>query len=94
MLWGKKVVEWTTSPRQALEYMLRLNNRWAIDGRDPNSLSGIYWCLGRYDRPWAPKRPVFGSIRWMSSTNTAKKFDTKAYVQAYGASQPQAGLYD
>ena len=94
MLWGKKVVEWTTSPRQALECMLRLNNRWAIDGRDPNSLSGIYWCLGRYDRPWAPKRPVFGSIRWMSSTNTAKKFDTKAYVQAYGATQPQAGLYD
>lgn len=94
MLWGKKVVEWTASPRQALEYMLRLNNRWALDGRDPNSLSGIYWCLGRYDRPWAPKRPVFGSIRWMSSSNTAKKFDTKAYVQAFGATQPQGGLYD
>jgi len=94
MLWGKKVVEWTASPRQALDYMLRLNNRWALDGRDPNSLSGIYWCLGRYDRPWAPKRPVFGSIRWMSSSNTAKKFDTKAYVVTYGATQPQAGLYD
>ena len=94
MLWGKKVVEWTANPRQALEFLVRLNNRWAIDGRDPNSLSGIYWCLGRYDRPWAPKRPVFGSIRWMSSDNTARKFDTKAYLAKHAPARAQAGLWD
>ena len=60
MLWGKKILEWTRSPREALGAMIELNNRYALDGRDPNSYSGIFWCLGRYDRPWGPERPVFG----------------------------------
>jgi deoxyribodipyrimidine photo-lyase len=85
MLWGKKILEWTRSPRQALDIMIELNNKWALDGRDPNSYSGIFWVLGRFDRPWAPERPVFGSVRWMSSANTARKYRVREYVQRYGA---------
>lgn len=73
MLWGKKILEWTASPHEALEIMLDLNDRYALDGRDPNSVAGIFWCLGRYDRPWGPERAVFGTIRYMSSQNTRRK---------------------
>jgi deoxyribodipyrimidine photo-lyase len=85
MLWGKKILEWTPSPRAALAALIELNNRYAIDGRDPNSYSGIFWTLGRFDRPWAPERPVFGIIRYMSSENTARKLRVKAYVKRYAA---------
>ena len=84
MLWGKKILEWSASPREALAVMLELNNRYALDGRDPNSASGIAWCLGRYDRPWGPERPIFGKIRYMSSANTARKFDVKPYLARFG----------
>ena len=83
MLWGKKIVEWTPSPEEALDVMIELNNKWALDGRNPNSYSGIFWVLGRYDRPWAPVRPVFGSVRWMSSANTARKMSVKEYLRKY-----------
>ena len=85
MLWGKKILEWSRSPRQALETMIHLNNKYALDGRDPNSYSGIFWCLGRYDRPWGPERPIFGTVRYMSSENTARKLSVKEYLQTYGA---------
>ncbi len=84
MLWGKKILEWTPSPRQALAQMLELNDRYALDGRDPNSVSGICWVLGRYDRPWGPERPIFGTIRFMTSANTARKLETKAFVARHG----------
>ncbi|MEO6197856.1 MAG: deoxyribodipyrimidine photolyase [Dehalococcoidia bacterium] len=74
MLWGKKILEWTASPQEALDVMIHLNNKYALDGRDPNSYSGIFWCLGRYDRPWGPERPIFGKARYMSSENTRRKF--------------------
>jgi len=80
MVWGKKVLEWSPSPREALERLVHLNNRYALDGRDPNSISGIFWCLGRYDRPWGPERAIFGTVRYMSSENTARKFPVKRYV--------------
>jgi deoxyribodipyrimidine photo-lyase len=83
MLWGKKIVEWSPSPRVALDVMLELNDRWALDGRDPNSASGIMWCLGRYDRPWGPERAVFGTVRYMSSANTAHKVRVKEYLARY-----------
>ena len=83
MLWGKKILEWTRHPRQALEVMIELNNRYALDGRDPNSTSGIFWCLGRYDRPWG-ERPIFGKIRTMSSERTAKKVRVRKYLETYG----------
>jgi deoxyribodipyrimidine photo-lyase len=86
MLWGKKILEWTRSPIKALEIMVELNNKYALDGRDPNSYNGIFWCLGRYDRPWGPERPVFGTVRYMSSENTARKFNIREYVREYSSS--------
>ena len=83
MLWGKKILEWTATPRDALEVMIELNNKYALDGRNPNSYSGIFWVLGRYDRPWGPERPIFGNIRYMSSDNTRKKISVGAYLKAY-----------
>jgi deoxyribodipyrimidine photo-lyase len=83
MLWGKKILQWTRSPQEAAEVMIHLNNKYGLDGRDPNSYSGIFWVLGRYDRPWAPIRPVFGSIRYMSSENTARKVSVKNYIKKY-----------
>lgn len=84
MLWGKKILEWTTSPREALAIMIDLNNRFALDGRNPNSYSGIFWVLGRYDRAWGPERRIFGKIRFMSSDSTRKKLKLKGYLQKYG----------
>lgn len=86
MLWGKKILEWTASPREAFDLLVELNNRWSIDGRNPNSYTGIGWVLGRYDRPWAPQRPIFGSIRYMSSASTARKIKLDPYLRRYGAS--------
>ncbi|MDX2437424.1 MAG: deoxyribodipyrimidine photolyase [Acidobacteriota bacterium] len=83
MLWGKKILEWTEHPQQALEIMLELNNRYALDGRDPNSVSGIFWVLGRHDRPWGPERPIFGKVRYMTSANTARKVPVKEYLERY-----------
>jgi deoxyribodipyrimidine photo-lyase len=85
MLWGKKIIEWSRTPEKALEIMVKLNNKYALDGRDPNSYSGIFWCLGRYDRPCGPERPVFGTVRYMSSENTARKFNVRSYIQKYSS---------
>ena len=92
MLWGKKILEWTRSPAKALEIMVELNNKYALDGRDPNSYSGIFWCLGRYDRPWGPERPIFGMVRYMSSENTARKFNVREYVREYSSSYENVTL--
>ncbi|MBK8255302.1 MAG: deoxyribodipyrimidine photolyase [Polyangiaceae bacterium] len=80
MLWGKKVLEWSGTPEEAYQVLVHLNNKYALDGRDPNSYTGILWCFGLFDRPWPPERPVFGNIRYMSSDNTAKKFKVGAYL--------------
>jgi deoxyribodipyrimidine photo-lyase len=85
MLWGKKILQWTRTPQEAAKIMIQLNNKYALDGRDPNSYSGIFWVLGRYDRPWGPVRPVFGSIRYMSSENTARTLSVKKYLKKYSA---------
>jgi deoxyribodipyrimidine photo-lyase len=63
--------------------MIELNNKYAVDGRNPNSYSGIFWVLGRYDRAWGPERPVFGKIRYMSSPNTVRKLKLKGYLKEY-----------
>jgi len=83
MLWGKKILEWTPTPHDALRIMIELNNKYALDGRDPNSYSGIFWTLGRYDRAWGPERPIFGKVRYMSSQNTARKLKVKRYLEKY-----------
>jgi deoxyribodipyrimidine photo-lyase len=83
MLWGKKVLEWSASPVEAVETLIHLNNKYAVDGRNPNSYSGIFWVFGRYDRAWGPERPIFGKIRYMSSENTARKLRVKDYLERY-----------
>jgi len=83
MLWGKKTLEWSASPQDALATMVELNNKYALDGRDPSSYSGIFWVLGRYDRPWGPERPVYGTVRYMSSDSTLKKTHAREYVRRY-----------
>ncbi len=83
MVWGKKIVEWTAHPREALEIMIELNNRYAIDGRNPNSYSGIFWVLGRFDRPWQ-EREIFGTIRYMSTASARKKVRMDECLKRYG----------
>ena len=90
MLWGKKVLEWTRSPEEAMAILIELNNRYALDGRNPNSYTGISWVLGRYDRPWAPERDVYGVIRYMSSTNTVKKLKIKQWLARWGGAAAQS----
>jgi deoxyribodipyrimidine photo-lyase len=80
MLWGKKVIEWSRTPEDAYATLVHLNNKYALDGRDPNSYTGILWCFGLFDRPWAPERKVLGTLRYMSSDNTARKFRVQPYL--------------
>ncbi|HKV08600.1 MAG TPA: deoxyribodipyrimidine photolyase [Thermoanaerobaculia bacterium] len=84
MLWGKKVLEWSRTPEEALAALIELNNRYAIDGRDPSSYSGIFWVFGRYDRSWGPERPIFGTVRYMSSESTVRKLRMKGYLERHG----------
>jgi deoxyribodipyrimidine photo-lyase len=83
MLWGKRVLGWSATPEEAWERLVWLNNRWAIDGRDPNSWGGIAWVFGRYDRPWAPERPVLGSLRFMTSASAVRKLRMRAWLQRW-----------
>ncbi|MDH3404925.1 MAG: deoxyribodipyrimidine photolyase [Acidobacteriota bacterium] len=90
MLWGKKILHWTRTPRAALHVMIELNNKYAIDGRNPNSYSGIFWVLGRFDRAWGPEREVFGKVRYMSSRNTRRKLRLDGYLKRWGEQPPIA----
>jgi deoxyribodipyrimidine photo-lyase len=83
MLWGKNVIAWTESCEEAFAILEHLNNKYCLDGRDPNSYAGILWCFGKHDRPWM-KRPVFGTIRYMTSGSTGKKFNSKKYIEWTG----------
>jgi deoxyribodipyrimidine photo-lyase len=80
MYWGKKILEWSASPQDALDTMIDLHDRYALDGRDPNTYANILWCLGLHDRPWA-ERPVFGKVRYMSLEGMKRKTDVKAYIE-------------
>jgi deoxyribodipyrimidine photo-lyase len=91
MLWGKKILEWSHKPRGALAAMLELNDKYALDGRDANSVAGIMWILGRYDRPWPPERPIFGRVRFMSSASTLRKLRLRAYLERFGG-RPALGV--
>ncbi|TGK05393.1 deoxyribodipyrimidine photolyase [Leptospira langatensis] len=91
MLWGKKILEWARSPEEAFSILEDLNHKYAYDGRDPNSYTGILWCFGAFDRPWFPERAVFGNIRYMSSDSTAKKFKLKPYLAYIKSLEEGAG---
>lgn len=80
MYWGKKILEWSDSPEEALATMVYLNDRYALDGRDPNGYANILWCFGLHDRPW-PERPIFGTVRYMSYEGMRRKTDVDAYVR-------------
>jgi deoxyribodipyrimidine photo-lyase len=79
MYWGKKMIEWSTDPAEAFRLMLELNNRYELDGRDPNSYAGVAWCFGRHDRPWQ-ERPVFGKVRYMNARGLERKFRINDYA--------------
>jgi deoxyribodipyrimidine photo-lyase len=80
MYWGKKILEWSRSPQEAFRTALGLNNKYELDGRDPNAFAGVAWCFGKHDRPWG-RRPVFGSVRFMAASGLRRKFDADAYVR-------------
>ncbi|MEJ2629426.1 MAG: deoxyribodipyrimidine photolyase, partial [bacterium] len=80
MYWGKKILEWSSSPEQAFRLALYLNNKYELDGRDPNGFTGVAWCFGLHDRAWK-ERPVFGKIRYMNAKGLKRKFDIDQYVQ-------------
>jgi deoxyribodipyrimidine photo-lyase len=79
MYWGKKIIEWSPDYQTALDHMIYLNDRYALDGRDPNTYTNILWCFGLHDRPWG-ERPVFGMIRYMGRPGMERKTNTKAYI--------------
>jgi hypothetical protein len=88
MLWGKKIIEWSETPEAAHAAMLKLHELYADDAVDANTHAGILWCFGKHDRPWAPERPIFGTIRWMSSEQTAKKVRLKEIAESIARCQP------
>jgi deoxyribodipyrimidine photo-lyase len=80
MYWGKKIIEWSRTPEQALKTMIYLNDRYALDGRDPNGYANILWCFGLHDRPWV-ERPIFGQVRYMSYQGMRRKTDVDGYIR-------------
>ncbi len=80
MYWGKKILEWSRDPATAFAHAVALNDKYQLDGRDPNGYAGIAWTIvGKFDRPWFD-RPIFGKIRYMSAASTGKKFDSQGYI--------------
>ncbi|HEY4359658.1 MAG TPA: hypothetical protein VGN17_01755 [Bryobacteraceae bacterium] len=79
MYWGKKIIEWSATPQRALETMISLHDRFALDGRDPNTYTNILWCLGLHDRPWG-ERAIFGTVRYMGLEGMKRKTDVKSYL--------------
>ncbi len=81
MYWAKKILEWTPDVQTAVKWAIYLNDKYELDGRDPNGYAGIAWSmLGKFDRAWG-ERPVFGKIRYMSGASTGRKFDSKLYIE-------------
>ncbi|MEN3184945.1 MAG: hypothetical protein ABDK93_08145, partial [Atribacterota bacterium] len=79
MYWGKKILEWVQDPEEAFTIALYLNNKYALDGRDPNSFTGVAWCFGKHDRPF-PERPVYGKVRPMTR-GAPSRASQRAYVE-------------
>jgi len=82
MYWGKKIIEWTQSPTEAYIHALYLNNKYELDGRDPNGYTGVAWCFGKHDRPWK-ERPIFGKIRYMNDRGLERKFKIRKYAEKW-----------
>ncbi|MGL5983046.1 MAG: deoxyribodipyrimidine photo-lyase, partial [Cetobacterium sp.] len=82
MYWCKKILEWSKTPKEAYEIAIFLNNKYFIDGRDPNSYAGVAWCFGKHDRAWK-EREIFGKVRYMNSEGLKRKFEIQKYIQKY-----------
>jgi deoxyribodipyrimidine photo-lyase len=80
MYWGKKILEWSKTPEEGFKIALFLNNKYELDGRDPNGFAGVSWCFGKHDRPWM-ERNIFGKIRYMNASGLKRKFDADQYVR-------------
>jgi len=80
MYWGKKILEWSDDPSSAYRTAIYLNDRYELDGRDPNGYAGVAWCFGKHDRPWK-ERSVFGKVRYMNDRGLLRKFDMESYVK-------------
>ena len=90
MYWAKKILEWSPSPEEAMARAIALNDRYELDGRDPNGYAGIAWAIGgKHDRAWGPERPVFGKVRYMSFASTSRKFDSRAYIARWSQGREQ-----
>lgn len=90
MYWAKKILEWSPTPAEAMATAILLNDRYELDGRDPNGYTNIAWAIGgKHDRPW-PSRPVYGTVRSMSFASTTKKFDANRYIERWTG---RAGLF-
>ena len=84
MYWAKKILEWSLAAEEAYDICVRLNDRYELDGRDPNGYAGIAWAIGgKHDRAWGPERPVYGKIRYMSFASTSRKFNSRAYIEKW-----------
>ena len=90
MYWGKKILEWSNTPRAAFETALYLNNKYFLDGRDPNSYANVAWIFGLHDRPWQ-ERKVFGKVRYMNAKGLERKFDVQSYVETVNKRLKKAG---
>ena len=92
MYWAKKILEWTPDIATAMKYSIHLNDKYFLDGRDPNGYAGIAWAiLGKFDRAWG-ERPIFGKIRYMSGASTGRKFDSREYIRQMGVLPQQGSL--
>ncbi len=89
MYWGKKILEWSPSPEEAYASALALNNKYSLDGRDPNSFAGVAWCFGKHDRAWS-ERHVFGKIRYMNDRGLERKFDMERYIALVDSAEKPA----
>jgi deoxyribodipyrimidine photo-lyase len=86
MYWAKKILEWSPTPEDAMATAIALNDRYELDGRDPNGYAGIAWAIvGKHDRAWGPERPVYGTVRYMSFASTSRKFDSRTYIARWTA---------
>lgn len=91
MLWGKSVLMWTRNAGECLSVLEHLNNKYSLDGRDPNSYGGIMWTFGKFDRPFYG-RPIYGSVRYQSLKAARDKFDVPRYIAGYSSSEPDLSL--
>jgi len=82
MYWGKKILEWMRTPEDSFKTAIYLNNKYELDGRDPNGFTGVAWCFGKHDHPWR-ERPIFGKIRYMNQNGLKRKFDIDIYEKKY-----------